>query len=158
TYTMPDAAAHALRWRHAILPDARSRARELRLSGAAFPWRTIGGRESSGYWPASTVAFHLNADIAAAVIRPVRATGDEAFERDVGLEILIETARLWMSLGRWDDTGGFHLDGVTGPDEYSAVMDDNVYTNLMAQQNLVAAADSVRRHPEESRELGVAEE
>jgi alpha,alpha-trehalose phosphorylase len=155
TYTAPDAAANALRWRHATLDAARDRARQLRLAGAAFPWRTLDGQESSGYWPAGTIAFHINADIAAAVLRHVRATGDGDFEREVGLELLVETARLWMSVGRWDDGGGFHLDGVTGPDEYSAIADDNVYTNLMAQQNLAAAADAARRLPGEARAHGV---
>jgi alpha,alpha-trehalose phosphorylase len=154
TYTAPEAAANALRWRHATLEAARDRARQLHFAGAAFPWRTIDGVESSGYWPAGTIAFHINADIAAAVLRYVRATGDDAFERDVAAELLVETARLWMSVGRWDHSGGFHIDGVTGPDEYSAVADDNVYTNLMAQQNLAAAADAARRHPGKAGELG----
>ena len=154
-YTAPEVAASALRWRHATIGQARERARELHLEGAAFPWRTIDGREASGYWPAGTIAFHVNADITAAVLRHIRATGDLEFEREVGVEILVETARLWMSVGRWDDAGGFHIDGVTGPDEYSAIADDNVYTNLMAQQNLRAAADVVRRYPAEARALRV---
>jgi alpha,alpha-trehalose phosphorylase len=153
TYTAPEVAGNILRWRHATLEHARSRARQLHLRGAAFPWRTIDGHESSGYWPAGTIAFHLNADIAAAVLRHVRATGDRSFERDVALDLLVETARLWISVGRWDDSGGFHIDGVTGPDEYSAIADDNVFTNLMAQQNLRAAADAARGHPAEARAL-----
>jgi alpha,alpha-trehalose phosphorylase len=157
TYTAPEAAANALRWRHATLDAARDRARELHFAGAAFPWRTIDGQESSGYWPAGTIAFHINADIAAAVLRHVRATGDEAFEAEVGLDLLVETARLWMAVGRWDDARGFHIDGVTGPDEYSAISDDNVFTNLMAQQNLAAAADVARRHPERARGLSVGD-
>ena len=72
TYTAPDAAAHALRWRHSTLPLAIERARQLRLNGAAFPWRTIHGEECSGYWPAGSAAFHVNADIAGAA-RPVRS-------------------------------------------------------------------------------------
>jgi alpha,alpha-trehalose phosphorylase len=155
TYTAPEVAGNVLRWRHATLEAARERAGQLHLAGAAFPWRTIDGQESSGYWPAGTIAFHINADIAAALLRHVRVTGDESFEREVALEVLVETARLWLSLGRWDDSGGFHLDGVTGPDEYSAIADDNVFTNLMAQQNLTAAADAARRHPGEARALGV---
>ncbi len=155
TYTAPDAAADALRWRHATLPMARERARLLGLSGAAFPWRTIHGEECSGYWPAGTAAFHINADIADAVIRHVRVTGDSDFERHIGLELLVETARLWRSLGHHDLDGAFNIDGVTGPDEYSAVADNNVYTNVMAQQNLVEAANAVRRHPERAHELGV---
>ncbi|WP_308798872.1 glycoside hydrolase family 65 protein [Agromyces silvae] len=155
TSTAPEAARQALMWRHATLDHARERARQLKLAGAAFAWRTIDGRESSGYWPASTVAFHVNADIAAAVLHYVRATGDDAFLRDVGVELLAETARLWMALGRWDDDGRFHLDGVTGPDEYTAVVDDNVFTNLMAGQNLEFAAAAARRHADRARDLGV---
>ena len=133
TYTAPRAAADALRWRHSTLDLARERARQLGLDGAAFPWRTIRGHECSGYWPAGTAAFHIGADIADAVIRYQAATGDEAFERDIGVELLIETARFWRSLGHHDPHGRFRIDGVTGPDEYSAVADNNVYTNLMAQ-------------------------
>ena len=155
THTFPQAAADALRWRHSILPSARERARTLGLAGAAFPWRTIAGEECSGYWPAGTAAFHVNADIADAVVRYVDATGDEEFEREVGLELLVETARLWCSLGHFDGGGRFRIPGVTGPDEYSALADDNVYTNLMAQQNLSAAAEAARRHPEPADALGV---
>jgi alpha,alpha-trehalose phosphorylase len=157
-YTQPQAAAQVLRWRHGTLDMARDRARTLGLKGAAFPWRTIRGQECSGYWPAGTAAFHIGADVADATLRYVRATRDEAFEREVGVELLVETARLMRSLGHHDRHGNFHIDGVTGPDEYSAVLNDNVYTNLMAQRNLVGAADAVARHPDVGRELGVDEE
>ncbi|MEO9222312.1 MAG: family 65 glycosyl hydrolase, partial [Mycobacteriaceae bacterium] len=120
TYTKPDAVAHALRWRQSILPMAKQRATQLGLGGAAFPWRTIAGAECSSYWPAGSAAFHVGADIANAVTRYVTATGDEDFERDIGLELLTETARLWCSLGHHDGHGRFCIDGVTGPDEYSA--------------------------------------
>ncbi|MFJ3820987.1 glycoside hydrolase family 65 protein [Streptomyces nodosus] len=158
TYTSPDAVAEALRWRQNTLPAARARAVQLGLRGAAFPWRTIEGSEGSAYWPAGTAAFHVNADIADAVVRYTAATGDEAFERDTGVELLVETARLWRSLGHHDQHGAFHLDGMTGPDEYSAVADDNTYTNLMARANLLAAADAVERHPRRAGELAVGEE
>jgi alpha,alpha-trehalose phosphorylase len=155
TLTIPSAVASALRWRHSIMPLAIERAAQLGLAGAAFPWRTIAGHECSGYWPAGTAAFHVNADIADAVIRYVDATGDDAFESGIGMELLTQTARLWRSLGHHDGKGGFHIDGVTGPDEYSALADDNVYTNLMAQRNLRAAADVARRYPDRARQLGV---
>jgi alpha,alpha-trehalose phosphorylase len=153
TYTHPDAAADELRWRHSTLDLARERARTLGLGGAAFPWRTIRGHECSGYWPAGTAAFHVAADIAAAVVRYQSASGDEAFARDVGVDLLVETARLWMSLGHHDTDGSFRIDGVTGPDEYTAVVDNNVYTNLMAQRNLRAAAAAVERWPERAAAL-----
>jgi alpha,alpha-trehalose phosphorylase len=158
TYTVPHAAGDALRWRHATLDLARERAKILGLEGASFPWRTIRGQAISGYWPASTAAFHINADIANAIVRYRAATGDDTFERDAGLELLVETARLWLSLGHHDADGRFHIDGVTGPDEYSAIADNNVYTNLMAQKNLQAAADAAERNPERARELGVGPE
>ena len=158
TYTQPSAAGDVLRWRHATLDLARERADLLRLRGAAFPWRTIRGQECSGYWPAGTAAFHIGADIAAATTRYLNATGDEGFARDVGVELLVETARLWRSLGHHDRHGQFHLDGVTGPDEYSALADDNIYTNLMAAGNLTAAADIAVRFPDVAHALGVDEE
>ena len=155
SYTAPRSVAHALRWRHSILPQARERAAQLGLAGAAFPWRTISGQECSGYWPAGTAAFHLNADLAAAVVRYLDTTGDEELEREIGLEILAESARLWCSLGHHDHSGAFRIDGVTGPDEYSAVADNNVYTNLMARHNLVSAARSAQRHPDRATDLGI---
>jgi alpha,alpha-trehalose phosphorylase len=158
TYTAPHAAADALHWRHQTLDLARERARTLGLRGAAFPWRTIAGQECSSYWPAGTAAFHINADIASAVTRYLGARDDPDFERGAGLELLVETARLWRSLGHHDTAGHFRIDGVTGPDEYSAVADNNVYTNLMAQRNLRSAADLVERHPRRAATLGVDDE
>jgi alpha,alpha-trehalose phosphorylase len=158
TYTHPDAAADVLRWRHMVLPEARQHAADLGLAGAAYAWRTIRGQECSGYWPAGTAAFHINADIADAILRYLDATQDTDFERGIGLEILVETARLWRKLGHHDADGRFRIDGVTGPDEYSAIVDNNVYTNLMAQQNLVAAADLAGKHMDEADALGVTTE
>ncbi|MFC7882742.1 glycoside hydrolase family 65 protein [Streptomyces sp. NPDC057376] len=158
TYTEPRAVAEALRWRRDTLPAARDRATQLGLRGAAFPWRTIDGSEGSAYWPAGTAAFHVAADIAHAAVRYTAATGDTDFERDTALELLVETARLWRSLGHHDHHGVFHIDGVTGPDEYSAIAYDNTYTNLMARSNLLAAADVCERHPDDAARLGVDDE
>jgi len=155
TLTSPNTVADALRWRHSILDLAKQRARQLGLNGAAFPWRTIHGEECSGYWPAGTAAFHINADIAYAVTQYVSSTGDTAFEEEIGLELLVETARLWRSLGYLDATDWFRIDGVTGPDEYSAIADNNVYTNLMAQHNFRAAAEAVQRYPDKAHTLHV---
>ena len=157
TYVAPEAARDALLWRRATLGLARERAAELRLAGAAFPWRTIRGEECSGYWPAATAAFHVNAAVADAVRRYVAATDDAEFEYGAGLELLVETARLWRSLGHHDAEGRFRIDGVTGPDEYTALVDNNVFTNLMAARNLQAAADTAERHPERAAELEVDE-
>ena len=156
--TAPHSAADALRWRLSTLDLARERARTMTFKGAAFPWRTIRGQECSGYWPAGTAAFHVSADVAVAAWRYVAWTGDEDFERIVALPMLVETARLWMSIGYLGADGQFHIDGITGPDEYSAIVDDNVYTNLMVQTNLSAAADAAQRWSEESAHLEVTAE
>ncbi|MEA2148595.1 MAG: alpha,alpha-trehalose phosphorylase [Solirubrobacteraceae bacterium] len=158
TYVAPSAARDALLWRHSTLDLARARARELDLKGATFPWRTISGQECSGYWPAATAAFHINADIADATRRYLAATEDEEFGREAALELLVETARLWRSVGHHDPQGAFRIDGVTGPDEYSALADNNVYTNVMARRNLHEAAALAARHPNHAAHLGVDEE
>ncbi|MFC4554605.1 glycoside hydrolase family 65 protein [Georgenia faecalis] len=158
TMTKPDAAAHALRWRASTLDLARNRAATLNLAGAAFPWRTINGEETSAYWPAGTAAFHINADIARAFEEYRLVTGDESLERECGLEVLVETARLWASLGHHDRHGQWHIDGVTGPDEYTAVVDDNIFTNLAAAANLRAAAAACARQPDLAARLSVTAE
>ncbi|TQL02633.1 glycoside hydrolase family 65 protein [Cellulomonas sp. SLBN-39] len=142
TYTSPTAARNALRFRSAMLPAAESRARDLNEGGALFPWRTINGAEASAYYAAGTAQYHINADIAYAIAGYVDVTGDEEFLAREGIDVLVQTARLWVGLGFWrgEGPGSFHIHGVTGPDEYTTVVNDNLYTNVMARMNLRAAA------------------
>jgi alpha,alpha-trehalose phosphorylase len=158
TYTTPHAAADALRWRASTLDVAKERAAQLDLEGATFPWRTIRGQECSAYWPAGTAAWHINADIAMAFERYRTVTGDNSLEEDCGLGVLVETARLWLSLGHHDRHGVWHVDGVTGPDEYTAVVRDNIFTNLMAAHNLRTAAEACARHAGAAHAMGVTTE
>jgi len=158
TMTSPAAAADALRWRASTLDRAQARARTLGLGGAAFPWRTINGDETSAYWPAGTAAFHLNADIARAFEYYRLTTGDHTLDRESGSNVLFETARLWMTLGHHDRAGVWHVQGVTGPDEYTAVIDCNVFTNLMAARNLRSADEACDRNPDLAEQAGVTEE
>ena len=140
TYTNPDGARRVLEFRHGMLPEARIRAKELSVDGALFPWRTINGLEASAYYAAGTAQFHIAAAIAFATNRYLWATGDADFRDGMGADLLIETARMWISLGFFGKDGLFHIHGVTGPDEYTAVVNDNLYTNVMARFNLRAAA------------------
>ncbi|MFL6163391.1 MAG: glycoside hydrolase family 65 protein [Jatrophihabitantaceae bacterium] len=156
TATSPDAVAGALHWRKSTLDLAISRAQLLGLRGATFPWRTIRGEECGAYWPAGTAAFHVNADIALAAVRYVQWTGDQEFQRDCALPLLVHTARLWLALGHFGGDGGFHIDGVTGPDEYSALVEDNTFTNLMAARNLRYAALTAQQLAAEADLLGVS--
>jgi alpha,alpha-trehalose phosphorylase len=144
-YTQPRIARNLLRFRHSMLDKGRTRAAELDLRGVLFPWRTINGDEASAYHLAGTAQFHLNADVAYAIRRYVDVRGDRDFLVETGFEILVETARMWLSLGFFGDDGWFHIHGVTGPDEYTAMVDDNAYTNLMARLNLRYAAAAQRR-------------
>ncbi|AUZ86503.1 family 65 glycosyl hydrolase [Arthrobacter agilis] len=145
SYTAPLVARNALRFRQAMLEPARSRAAELNQRGALFPWRTINGQESSAYYAASTAQYHIDADISHALMQYVAATGDEDFLVRGAIDILVETARMWADLGFWRSNGddNFHIHGVTGPDEYTTVVNDNLYTNVMARANLKAATRSV---------------
>ncbi|GLB68639.1 glycoside hydrolase family 65 protein [Arthrobacter mangrovi] len=151
----PQDAARMLRWRSSGLDRARKRAQVLGLEGASFPWRTIDGGEASAYWPASTAAAHINADVARGFAFWADATGGNV--ADVGgLEVLAETARVWTSMLHRDHEGRCHLYGMTGPDEYTGVVDDNVFTNLMARRNLRWAADACAADPDSMRQLGVS--
>jgi alpha,alpha-trehalose phosphorylase len=158
TYTAPRIAKNLLRFRHGMLDRARQRARQLNQRGAMYPWRTINGEEASAYYAAGTAQYHINADIMYALRKYVQATGDEEFLFDEGVEILVETARLWLSLGFYSlrKEGKFCIHCVTGPDEYNTVVDNNVYTNLMARENLRYAAETVEKVRERRPELFTA--
>lgn len=144
SYTQPRIAANLLRHRHSMLDRARERARAMSQKGALFPWRTLNGEEASAYFQAGTAQYHINADIAYAIRRHTNVQGDLELMTEVGAEMLVETARLWEDLGFYGADGKFHIYGVTGPDEYTTVVNDNTYTNLMARLNLSYAASIVR--------------
>ncbi|GAB2022401.1 hypothetical protein RyT2_14750 [Pseudolactococcus yaeyamensis] len=137
-YTQPDIAKALLTFRCNILPQAQKRAAELDFKGALFAWRTINGEETSAYYPAGTAQLHINADIAYAFELYDAVTGDQDFIR-VNREVIYETARFWLSYGFMSERG-FEIHEVTGPDEYTALVNNNYYTNKMVQNNLYYAA------------------
>ncbi|GAB4142178.1 MAG: glycosyl hydrolase family 65 protein [Sphingomonadales bacterium] len=149
-FTQPATARAMLCYRHGCLDGARAHARAMgHAKGALYPWRTIGGDECSAYFPAGSAQYHINADIAYALRQYVEVTGDEDFLFSVGAEMLFETARLWLEVGyhnpRRDNR--FCIDAVTGPDEYTALINNNFYTNAMAAAHLdfaCATADRMR--------------
>lgn len=145
TYTTPHAARAALRFRYSLLPAARKRAVQLTQRGVLFPWRTINGEEASAYYAAGTAQYHIDADVSYALSQYLAATGDDDFLKREAIDILVETARMWADLGFWrsDEGGTFHIHGVTGPDEYTTVVNDNLFTNVMARFNLRRAAIAV---------------
>ncbi len=157
TLVAPECAERLLHWRASTLDASRRRAEVLDWAGATFAWRTIDGQETSAYWPASTAAVHVNADVARAFWLFSNVTG-RGLDDLRGREVLVETARLWRSIGHEDADGGWHLFGVTGPDEYTGVVDDNVFTNLLARRNLLRAAQACEADPEAARRLEVTAE
>ena len=147
SYTQPDVARNLLHFRTRMLPAARHRAREMAQAGALFPWRTISGEEASAYYAAGTAQVHIDADVAYALAQYVAATGDWGFLVRDGIDILVETSRMWAELGFWRSNGtpSFHIHGVTGPDEYTTVVNNNLFTNVMARYNLEQAVESLER-------------
>jgi alpha,alpha-trehalose phosphorylase len=145
-YVDPEAARKMVRFRWQLLDAARERAAEMSQRGALYPWRTISGEEASAYYAAGTAQYHINAAVVFALRRYLEASGDIDFLAREGAEILVETARLWADLGFYATNGSdtFHVHRVTGPDEYTTVVNDNAYTNLMARFNLRYAARTVR--------------
>jgi len=154
TYTQPRVARNLLKFRHSMLELARRRAHEVNQQGALFPWRTINGEEASAYYAAGTAQYHINADIVYALKKYVEVSNDISLLYNEGAEILVETARLWFDLGFFNprQKGRFCIHGVTGPDEYTTVVNNNTYTNLMARMNLLFAAETVTRMRSEAPE------
>jgi alpha,alpha-trehalose phosphorylase len=145
TFTTPRITKNLLQFRHSMLDKARQRARDVNQKGALFPWRTINGDEASAYYAAGTAQYHINADIMFALKKYVQVTGDFDFLYKEGAEMLVETARMWRDLGFFSarKNNRFCIHGVTGPDEYNTVVNNNAYTNLMARENLWFAAGTV---------------
>ena len=152
--TNPNLAKMILNYRYHTLDKARENARLLgHRNGALFPWRTITGAECSGYFVSGTAAYHINADIAYAIISYYLTTGDIDFILETGEEILIETSRLWMDLGNYNSQGQFVLNDVTGPDEYTCMVNNNYYTNCAAKYNLQWTVKLYNKLSEEGKSL-----
>ena len=117
--------------------------------GALYAWRTINGEEASAYFPAGTAQYHINADIAHTVKLYFDVTNDQNFLREQGAAVVLETARFWLQFGSWQQRDGrsqFCLYKVTGSDEYTALVDNNYYTNRMAKENMAFAAWLLENH------------
>jgi alpha,alpha-trehalose phosphorylase len=145
-FSKPEIARALLQYRYTILSKARERARQMgHERGALYPWRTIAGEECSAYFPAGSAQYHINADIAYSIRLYLLATGDFDFMAQYGAEIVLETARIWLSIGSYDRQQRFCINTVTGPDEYTALVNNNYYTNAMARMHMRFAADVAER-------------
>ena len=130
-------AENILHFRYRTLDKARENAGLLgHKKGALYPWRTITGEECSGYFPSGTAAYHINGAVSYAIIQYFLATADEEFILREGAEMLIEISRLWLDTGNYDRKGRFVINEVTGPDEYTCMVDNNFYTNCAAAHGM----------------------
>ncbi|MGF7396814.1 glycosyl hydrolase family 65 protein [Thermoanaerobacterium thermosaccharolyticum] len=158
-YTKPEIAKNFVMFRYNLLDAARKRAKELGYKGALYPWRTIDGPECSSYFPAGTAQYHINSDIVLSIKKYVEATLDYDFLFKYGAEVVFETARLWISIGSYIPlkNNKFCINCVTGPDEYTALVDNNAYTNYMAQMNLeyayFVAKEMIKKAPDDYKRI-----
>jgi trehalose/maltose hydrolase-like predicted phosphorylase len=146
--THPATARALLMYRYNTLAGARNKAQSLGYRGALFAWEsTDTGEETTppvinvpgiGRQPILTgiEEHHLAADIAYAIVQYRQATADDAFFLDYGAEMLLEIGRFWSSRAVLGDDQRYHIRKVIGPDEYHESVDDNAYTNVMAQWTL----------------------
>lgn len=167
--TYPEAARALVMYRYHTLSGARAKAARLGYRGALYAWESADtGEEMTPPFVVSPDGeivriltgeqeHHISADVAFGVWKYWEATGDERFLVDAGAEILIETTRFWASRAEREDDGRYHIRGVIGPDEYHETVDDNAYTNGLAQWNLEVGAEVTRlvaeRWPEQWRAL-----
>ena len=137
TLTNHELAKELMRYRHTTLDASKKRARKLgHKKGAKIAWRTISGGECSGYFPSGTAQYHINADVAYSYLQYFYLSRDLGLMEEYGLEVLVETARLWLDVGNYNREGQFVINDVTGPDEYTAIVNNNFYTNAMAAYHL----------------------
>lgn len=151
--TWPEAARALLMYRFHTLDGARAKAARLGWQGALYAWESAD--TGADVTPAHGVApdrrvtdilcgtqeQHISADVAYAVWQYWTVTGDAAFLLDAGAEILLETARFWVSRAAPEGDGQRHIRGVIGPDEYHETIDDNAFTNVMARWNIERGVD-----------------
>jgi beta-phosphoglucomutase len=158
-FIAPTLAKAGLLWRIRMLDGARRHAREMNHPrGALYPWRTLDGDECSAHYPSGSAQYHINAAIAFALKLYVDATDDHGFLADGAAEMLFETARIWLQVGHFNGRrdGRFCINDVTGPDEYTALVDNNYYTNRMAQQHLRYAIQVAGELAEQSPQVWAA--
>lgn len=157
-HTHPEVAEHLLSFRYHTLDGARRTARRLNSAGGCYPWMTDAeeGNEQAP-WGIGDYVWHQNADIAYAIDQYVQATGHTRFMLEKGLEVIVESARFWMSRLEEDAAGVVHLHDTVGPDEIDKHGKDNGYSSLMARRHLRLAVQWSERlrsaFPREGKEL-----
>ncbi len=174
TFTQPELARNMLMYRWHNLTKARAKAAANGYEGAQFPWESASdGREVTPAWVShfadptrliriwtGDIEVHITADIAYGAMQYWLVTGDDNWMRDYGAELVLDGAKFWASAARREADGKYHFRNVIGPDEYHDHVDDNAFTNFMAQWHLATALEVLswlqREHPAKAAELTAA--
>lgn len=174
SYAQPELARHMLMYRYHNLPGARQKAAGNGYEGAQFPWESAAdGTEVTPTWVphfadptqlvriwTGDIEIHITADVAYGVMQYWHVTGDDAWMRDYGAELVLDGAKFWASAAKLEEDGKYHYRNVIGPDEYHDRIDDNAFTNAMAQWHLETALEVLgwlhREHPAKHAELVAA--
>lgn len=158
TYTAPHIAKNLLNYRYHTLPAARAKARANGFAGAQFAWESADtGEEVTPIWVphfadktklvriwTGDIEIHISADIAYAAHQYWRLTGEDEWFIERGAELILDTAKFWATRAEWNaETGHYDYNDVIGPDEYHDHVDNNAFTNRMAQWNLQTALDTL---------------
>lgn len=174
TFTKPELARNMLLYRYHTLAGARQKAAVNGYEGAQYAWESAAtGEEVTPTWVphfgdrtrlvriwTGDIQIHISADIAYAIMQYWRVTGDDAFLRDYGAEMILDTARFWGSRAEWEEAPDGHcyaFRDVIGPDEYHDHVDNNSFTNYMARWHLATAVNLLdwlkANHPTKARQL-----
>ena len=171
--SIPDITRALLLYRYRRLPEARWAARQAGYDGAMYPWQSgSDGREEtqtlhlnprSGRWlpDKSHLQRHINIAIAYNVWHYYQVTAGVRFLEFYGAEMLIEIARFWASIARYNHSRDrYEIRRVMGPDEFHDAypdadepgIDNNAYTNIMVVWVLCRALQAIELLPVDRRE------
>lgn len=141
-------ARNLLTYRYKHLEKAIENAEKLGFSNGAalYPMVTMNGEECHNEWEITFEEIHRNGAIAFAIFNYHRYTGDFSYIPEMGLEVLIGIARFWHQRANFStDKNKYVILGVTGPNEYENNVNNNWYTNYIAQWCINYAVENINR-------------
>ncbi|MCT2882358.1 glycoside hydrolase family 65 protein [Lentilactobacillus buchneri] len=158
--TDPKVTRNLLMYRYKQLDGAYHNAKQQGLKGALFPMVTFDGIECHNEWEITFEEIHRNGDIAFAIYNYTRYTGDTSYVLHEGSKVLTEISRFWADRVHYSQRNqNYMIHGVTGPDEYENNVDNNWYTNLLAQWTLKYTLEILKEvSPEQAKQLNVSED
>lgn len=132
------AAKNLCEYRYQTLEAAKMHSKQMNTKGARYPWMAaLDGTEQCETWDIGCSELHITADVAYALDSYCKASRDEDFYLNKACEVYVETARFWASRYTYNlEKNECNLLFCKGPDEYCGVVNNNLFTNVMVQNNL----------------------